>query len=217
MASNDSGVVDGHHREAADLMDDEDDDEDYNPSLTPSPPLRRVTRSSTLGNPNNVSVRNIAKFWEDVSKAEGGGGGIALDGAAERSSTGDGSEEGKLNKKWFSMPDLDEKKKRAMEREEEEARLRAEEEERARREEEEEEEAERAASESANPDLVRWDDNEDDRDVCGTVPIRERMRMFKTMEAKASKEQAKKQKMSKWFSMPSLDEPWNRNGYKGKR
>ena len=96
-------------------------------------------------------------------------------------------------------------------------RLRAEEEERARREEEEEEEAERAASESANPDLVRWDDNEDDRDVCGTVPIRERMRMFKTMEAKASKEQAKKQKMSKWFSMPSLDEPWNRNSYKGKR
>ena len=43
------------------------------------------------------------------------------------------------------------------------------------------------------------------------------MRMFKTMEAKASKEQAKKQKMSKWFSMPSLDEPWNRNSYKGKR
>ena len=34
----------------------------------------------------------------------------------------DGSDEGKLNKKWFSMPDLDEKKKRAMEREEEEAR-----------------------------------------------------------------------------------------------
>ena len=27
-----------------------------------------------------------------------------------------------MNKKWFSMPDLDEKKKRAMEREEEEAR-----------------------------------------------------------------------------------------------
>ena len=43
------------------------------------------------------------------------------------------------------------------------------------------------------------------------------MRMFKTIEAKASKEQAKKQKMSKWFSMPSLDEPWNRNSYKGKR
>ena len=41
--------------------------------------------------------------------------------------------------------------------------------------------------------------------------------MFKTIEAKASKEQAKKQKMSKWFSMPSLDEPWNRNSYKGKR
>ena len=34
----------------------------------------------------------------------------------------DGSDEGKLNKKWFSMPDLDEKKKRAIEREEEEAR-----------------------------------------------------------------------------------------------
>ena len=47
-----------------------------------------MTRSSTLGNPNNVSVRNIAKFWEDVSKAEGGGGGIALDGAADRSNTG---------------------------------------------------------------------------------------------------------------------------------
>ena len=54
-------------------------------------------------------------------------------------------------------------------------RLRAEEEERARREEEEEEMAARSASENeANPDLVRWDDNEDDRDVCGTVPIRER-------------------------------------------
>ena len=52
-------------------------------------------------------------------------------------------------------------------------RLRAEEEERARREEEEEEMA-RSALENANPDLVRWDDNEDDRDVCGTVPIRER-------------------------------------------
>ena len=52
-------------------------------------------------------------------------------------------------------------------------RLRAEEEERARR--EEEEEMARSASENAgNPDLVRWDDNEDDRDVCGTVPIRER-------------------------------------------
>ena len=51
--------------------------------------------------------------------------------------------------------------------------MRAEEEERARREEEEEEMA-RSASENANPDLVRWDDNEDDRDVCGTVPIRER-------------------------------------------
>ena len=51
-------------------------------------------------------------------------------------------------------------------------RLRAEEEERARR--EEEEEMARSALENANPDLVRWDDNEDDRDVCGTVPIRER-------------------------------------------
>ena len=50
--------------------------------------------------------------------------------------------------------------------------MRAEEEERARR--EEEEEMARSALESANPDLVRWDDNEDDRDVCGTVPIRER-------------------------------------------
>ena len=39
VASNDSGVVDGHHRcEVADLMDD---DEDFQPSLTPSPPLRR--------------------------------------------------------------------------------------------------------------------------------------------------------------------------------
>ena len=85
VASNDSGVVDGHHREVADMIYD---DEDFHPSLTPSPPLRRVTRSSTLGNPNNVSVRNIAKFWEDVSKAEGGGGGIALDGAADRSNTG---------------------------------------------------------------------------------------------------------------------------------
>ena len=51
--------------------------------------------------------------------------------------------------------------------------MRAEEEERARR--EEEEEMARSALESANPDLVRWDDNEDDRDVCGTVPIRERL------------------------------------------
>ena len=51
-------------------------------------------------------------------------------------------------------------------------RLRAEEEERARR--EKEEEMARSGSENSNPDLVRWDDNEDDRDVCGTVPIRER-------------------------------------------
>ena len=48
----------------------------------------RVTRSSTLGNPNNVSVRNLAQLWENVSKAEGGGGGIALDGAADRNHTG---------------------------------------------------------------------------------------------------------------------------------
>ena len=60
----------------------------YTIPLTQSSPYLRVTRSSTLGNPNNVSVRNIAKFWETVSKAEGGGGGIALDGAAERSNTG---------------------------------------------------------------------------------------------------------------------------------
>ena len=49
-------------------------------------------------------------------------------------------------------------------------RLRAEEEERARREEEEE----MARSENVNPDVVRWDENEDDREICGTVPIRER-------------------------------------------
>ena len=39
VASNDSGVVDGHHREVADMM--YDDEEDFHPSLTPSPPLRR--------------------------------------------------------------------------------------------------------------------------------------------------------------------------------
>ena len=41
-----------------------------------------------MGNPNNVSVRNLAQLWENVSKAEGGGGGIALDGAADRNNTG---------------------------------------------------------------------------------------------------------------------------------
>ena len=40
-----------------------------------------------MGNPNNVSVRNLAQLWENVSKAEGGGGGIALDGAADRNNT----------------------------------------------------------------------------------------------------------------------------------
>ena len=48
--------------------------------------------------------------------------------------------------------------------------MRAEEEERARKEEEEE----MSRSENVNPDVVRWDENEDDREVCGTVPIRER-------------------------------------------
>jgi hypothetical protein len=41
-----------------------------------------------------------------------------------------------MSKKWFSMPDLKEKKKREREREEEETRLRAEEEERMKVEEE---------------------------------------------------------------------------------
>ena len=45
-------------------------------------------------------------------------------------------------------------------------------------------------------------DNVDDRDVCGLVPIRDRMRMFETLAAHAQMEKKKQ-----WFSMPSLDPP----------
>jgi hypothetical protein len=52
--------------------------EDEREEESTSPPLKRVTRSQLMDNPNNVSVRNIAKFWEDVTKGEGGGGGLTV-------------------------------------------------------------------------------------------------------------------------------------------
>ncbi len=215
VTSNDSGVVDtgkGRLTANADLLDDEDplddDEEEEDSDRSPSPPLKKVTKSSLMDNPNNISVRNIARFWEDVSRGYAGGGGNER----AKPSKGDFAS---MSKKWFSMPDLDEKKKREKEREEEMARLR-EEETRRRRAEEEEEEERRLREEEEERDVIKCDETEDDRDVCGIVPVKERMRLFKKIEAKSEKIKMKENK-SKWFSMPSLDEPFNKDAYKGKR
>jgi len=130
----------------------------------------------------NISVKNMAKFWEEVSKT-------IKDEAAKT--------EPKIQKKWNSMPDLkDRYEKRKLP---------------ARPTQEKIQQLENLEDSLLMPEpvsikrqVVKSDEVIDDVDLCRSVSIRDRKQMFEMMAT-----QARKEKKKQWSSMPSLKQERN--------
>lgn len=134
-------------------------------------------------NPGNTLVRSIAKFWEGV---------VEKDQQQETFAS--------LSKKWKSMPDLEAKRKQQPLVPVLEPEYQVDDDEDAQA--EEQIGLPGGVSHLGAKDIVHWDDDQDDRDVCTLVPIKERMKMFESLAT-----QAQIEKKKQWFSMPSLDGP----------
>ena len=122
----------------------------------------------------NISVKNMAKFWEEVSKKV----------KDETLKT-----EHKIQKKWNSMPDLKdryEKRKLPMRPTQEKI-------------DNIEDVVTMPESAISSRQIVKSDEIIDDVDLCRSVSIRDRKQMFEMMA-----KQAQKQKKKQWSSMPSL-------------
>jgi len=125
----------------------------------------------------NISVKNMAKFWEEVSKK--------IQDAASKT-------EPKIQKKWNSMPDLkdryEKRKLPATPTQEKIERL-----------ENVDNYAVKPEPVVSNRQIIKSDEVIDDVDLCRSVSIRDRKQMFEMMA-----KQARKEKKKQWSSMPSL-------------